>query len=46
MKIGGRYSGLRSALVAVSVSVIAFLLFEVWFKIPLPKGPFEKLIGY
>ena len=46
MKIVGKYRWLRSALVGLSVSVIAFLLFEVWFKIPLPKGPFEKLIGY
>lgn len=46
MKLVGKYSSLRSALVGLSVSVIAFLLFEVWFKIPLPKGPFEKLIGY
>ena len=46
MKIVGKYSWLRSAVVGLSVSVIAFLLFEVWFKIPLPKGPFEKLIGY
>ncbi|MBI3936145.1 MAG: tripartite tricarboxylate transporter TctB family protein [Betaproteobacteria bacterium] len=46
MKIAGKYSWLRSAAVSVSVSVIAFLMFEVWFKIPLPKGPFEHLIGY
>lgn len=46
MKIAGKYSWLRSVAVGLAVSVIAFLLFEVWFKIPLPKGPFEKLIGY
>ncbi|HEX9672437.1 MAG TPA: tripartite tricarboxylate transporter TctB family protein [Burkholderiales bacterium] len=46
MKIVGHYSGLRSALVALAVSVIAFLLFEIWFKIPLPKGPVERLLGY
>ena len=46
MKIAGKYSWLRSAIVCLSVSIIAFLMFEVWFKIPLPKGPFEKLIGY
>jgi len=26
--------------------VISFVLFEIWFKIPLPKGPLERLIGY
>jgi hypothetical protein len=46
MKVVGRYSWLRSALVGVAVSAIAFALFEIWFKIPLPKGPFERLIGY
>jgi hypothetical protein len=28
------------------VPIALFLLFEVWFLVPLPKGPFEKLIGY
>jgi len=46
MRFAGKYSGLRSAVVGLAVSAIAFMLFEVWFKIPLPKGPFEKLIGF
>lgn len=46
MRFVGKYSWLRSALVGVGVSVISFLLFEVWFKIPLPKGPVETLLGY
>jgi len=46
MKFVGRYGWLRSVLVGAAVSVTAFVLFEVWFKIPLPKGPFERLIGY
>jgi hypothetical protein len=46
MKFVGKYSWLRSALVGVGVGVTAFLMFEIWFKIPLPKGPFERLIGY
>jgi hypothetical protein len=41
----GRYSWLRSLAVAASVSVIAFLLFEAWFKVPLPKGPLEAALG-
>jgi len=28
------------------VPIVIFLLFEVWFLIPLPKGPLEHLIGY
>jgi hypothetical protein len=46
MQLVGKYSLLRSALVGLGVSVTAFMLFEVWFRIPLPKGPFERLIGY
>jgi len=46
MRIFGKYSWLRSVLVGLAVSVLAFVLFEVWFKIPLPKGPLERLIGY
>jgi putative tricarboxylic transport membrane protein len=46
MRLAGRYSWLRSVGVGLLVSVTAFVLFEMWFKIPLPKGPFERLIGY
>jgi hypothetical protein len=46
MRFAGRYSWLRSAGVGLAVAVIAFVLFEMWFKIPLPKGPFERMIGY
>jgi uncharacterized membrane protein len=46
MRFVGKYSWLRSVLVGVSVSVVAFLMFEIWFKIPLPKGPVETLLGY
>jgi len=28
------------------VPVSMFLMFEVWFLVPLPKGPLEALIGY
>jgi len=46
MKFAGKYSWLRSVAVGVAVSVVSFLLFEIWFKIPLPKGPVERLLGY
>jgi hypothetical protein len=46
MKIAGKYSWLRSVMVAAVVSVSAFVMFEIWFKIPLPKGPVENLLGY
>jgi len=46
MKFAGHYSWLRSAAVAGPVMVAAFLMFEIWFKIPLPKGPVERLLGF
>ena len=46
MRIIGRYTWLRSAAVGVAVSAVAFPLFEIWFTIPLPKGPLEALFGY
>ncbi len=46
MKFFGKYSWLRSLTVGIAVSVASFILFEIWFRIPLPKGPLEQLIGY
>jgi len=46
MKTVGRYSWMRSATVGLGVCVASFLLFEIWFKIPLPKGPVEGLLGF
>jgi len=46
MRIAGKYSWLRSAAVGLAVSVSAFVMFEIWFKIPLPKGPLERMLGY
>jgi len=46
MKLVGKYSWLRSTVVGLGVSVSAFVMFEIWFKIPLPKGPLERLIGF
>ena len=46
MRIAGKYTWLRSALVGLAVSVSSFVMFEIWFKIPLPKGPLENLLGY
>lgn len=32
--------------VALLVPAVLFLLFEVWFLVPLPKGPVEYYFGY
>jgi putative tricarboxylic transport membrane protein len=41
----GKYPWWKVAAVSVGNSVAFFLIFEVWFKIPLPKGPLEAVLG-
>jgi hypothetical protein len=41
----GKYPWWKVAAVSVGNSVFFFLIFESWFKIPLPKGPLEALLG-
>ncbi len=45
MKWLGKYKWMITIAVAVGVPVVFFLLFEVWFKVPLPKGPLETALG-
>ena len=44
----GKYSWLRSVLVGLFVSALAFVTFEIWFQVPLYKGAFNPLtfLGY
>jgi putative tricarboxylic transport membrane protein len=41
----GKYSWTRSVTVSGAVIVCIFLMFEIWFRVPLPKGPIENLLG-
>ena len=41
----GKYSILKIVPVSIGVPVVFFLLFETWFKLPLPKGPLEAALG-
>jgi hypothetical protein len=41
----GKYSWWQLTAVSVGNSVFFFLIFEIWFKIPLPKGPVESWLG-
>lgn len=41
----GRYPWIKIVPVAAGVSVVFFLIFEVWFLVPLPKGPLEAALG-
>jgi len=42
----GKYAWWKVAAVSVGVMVAFFLIFESWFKVPLPKGPLEALFGF
>ena len=41
----GEYAWWKVVAVAAGNSVVFFLIFEIWFKIPLPKGPLEAALG-
>ncbi len=42
----GRYPVQKVLPVAVLVPLLLFMMFEVWFLVPLPKGPLEAALGY
>ena len=48
MIILGKYSPIKSVTVALAVIALFFMMFEVWFKVPLYKGTLEPLrfLGY
>lgn len=45
MLVQGRYSLPRALAVSLVAAVAFYLVFEVWFKVPLLKGPLEPLLG-
>ena len=42
----GKYPLPKVVVVSVLVPLILFFVFEVWFLVPLPKGPLEAALGY
>src|SRR5262249_29990686 len=46
MKWFGKYGWPFAIGIAVLVPVMTFLMFELWFLVPLPKGPLERMLGY
>jgi len=42
----GRFPWIKIIPVSLIVPVSMFLMFELWFMVPLPKGPLEALFGY
>ena len=45
MRWVGKYSWGKVAAVSLGVSIGFFLVFELWFKVPIIKGPLEALLG-
>lgn len=41
----GKYGWVKTAIISLGVSLAFFLMFEVWFKVPLIKGPLETALG-
>jgi hypothetical protein len=42
----GNYGWALIAVIGLGAPLIAFLVFERWFLVPLPKGPIEALLGF
>ena len=45
MRWVGKYSWFKTACVSLGTSVAFFVVFELWFKVPLIKGPLEAVLG-
>lgn len=41
----GGHKAWQSAAVGLGLPFVLFLMFEIWFRTPLPKGPLEALLG-
>ena len=41
----GKYAWWKVAAVSVGMVVAFYFIFEIWFQVPLPKGPIEAFFG-
>lgn len=46
MRFLGKYRWPVIAAVSIGIMVAFFVMFEIWFQVPLPKGPIEAALGY
>jgi hypothetical protein len=46
MQWQGQFSWLKSGVTSLSVVMLLFVMFEIWFKVPLIKGPIEAALGF
>jgi hypothetical protein len=45
MRVHGRFGWARALPAAAAAITVLFLIFEVWFQVPLAKGPVEAALG-
>jgi len=41
----GRYGWALTLAIAIGMPVLTYVTFEMWFLVPLPKGPIEDMLG-
>lgn len=41
----GRYGWPLTAAISIGLPIVVYITFEKWFLVPLPKGPFEEMLG-
>lgn len=46
MRWVGHHSWASVLVLAIAVPTAAFFIFEIWFLVPMPKGPLEAWLGY
>jgi len=44
MRFLGHYNWVMSGVIGYAVSITAYWMFEKWFLVPLPKGPFDEVL--
>ncbi len=46
MRAIGKFAWWRAVLTGVAINVVLFWIFEMQFRVPLPKGPLEAAFGF
>ena len=46
MRVIGKFAWWRAVLTGVVINVVLFWIFEMQFRVPLPKGPLEAAFGF
>ena len=46
MRWVGRHRWFTTAVLALGIPIVIFVIFERWFLVPMPKGPLEAWLGF